>query len=84
VLDRGLSRKNILLENKDQEFAWCVCNKPLRNEIPAPATAAFHVRRTEGTMPTGKSFSAFQKLWTPAPKRVSAIFGADSFFGDPA
>ena len=27
-------------------------------------------------MPTGKSFSAFQKLCTPAPKRVRAIFGA--------
>src|SRR5262245_39527216 len=39
-------------------------------------TASFHVRRTEGTMPTGRSFSAFQKLWTPAPKRVRAIFGA--------
>jgi hypothetical protein len=27
-------------------------------------------------MPTGKSVSAFQKLWTLAPKRVRAIFGA--------
>ena len=35
MLGRGLSRKNILLENKDQEFAWCVCNKPLRSKIPA-------------------------------------------------
>jgi hypothetical protein len=41
-----------------------------------PTTASFQVRRTEGAMPTGKSFSAFQKLWTPAPKRVRAIFGA--------
>jgi hypothetical protein len=31
---------------------------------------------TDGTMPTGKSFSAFQKLCTPAPNRVMAIFGA--------
>ena len=41
-----------------------------------PTTASFHVRSTDGAMPTGKSFSAFQKLWTPAPKRVRAIFGA--------
>jgi hypothetical protein len=45
-----------------------------------PNTASFHVRSTDGAMPTGKSFSAFQKLCTPAPKRVRAIFGADSFF----
>ena len=31
---------------------------------------------TEGTMPAGKSFSGFQKLCTPAPKRVMPIFGA--------
>jgi len=27
-------------------------------------------------MPAGKSFSGFQKLCTPAPKRVIATFGA--------
>ena len=36
-------------------------------------TASFHDLITDGTMPTGKSFSAFQKLCTPAPKRVMAI-----------
>src|SRR5262249_7418320 len=65
VLGRGLSRKNILLENKDQEFTWCVCNKPLRSKIPA-RDRIVHVRRTQETMPTGKSVSAFQKLCTPA------------------
>src|SRR5688572_735999 len=39
-------------------------------------TASFHDLITDGTMPTGRSFSAFQKLCTPAPKRVMAIFGA--------
>jgi hypothetical protein len=48
-----------------------------------PATiASFQVRRTEGTMPT-KSFSAFQKLCAPAPKRVRAIFGAGFIFRNP-
>jgi hypothetical protein len=41
-----------------------------------PVTALFQLFNTDGTIPTGKSFSAFQKLWTPAPKRVNAIFGA--------
>ena len=27
-----------------------------------PTTVSFQVRRTEGAIPTGKSFSAFQKL----------------------
>jgi hypothetical protein len=39
-------------------------------------TASFHDLIIDGTIPTGKSFSAFQKLCTPAPKRVMAIFGA--------
>jgi hypothetical protein len=34
-------------------------------------------------MPTGKSVSAFQKLWTLAPKRVRAIFGAGFIFRKP-
>lgn len=41
-----------------------------------PITASFHDLITDGTMPAGKSFSGFQKLCTPAPKRVIATFGA--------
>jgi hypothetical protein len=46
-------------------------------------TASFHDLITDGTMPTGRSFSAFQKLCTPAPKRVMAIFGAGFILRNP-
>jgi hypothetical protein len=48
---------------------------PYESKYP-PITASFHDFITDGTMPTGRSFSTFQKLCTPAPKRVMAILGA--------
>ena len=47
----------------------------LKNEI-ALITAWFHDLITEGTMPTGRSFSAFLKLRTAASSEWMATWGA--------
>ena len=48
---------------------WPRIGSRLCNKIPyPPTTASFLDLITDGTMPAGKSFSGFQKLYTPAPK----------------
>src|SRR5215475_13055340 len=74
--------KIFFLRTRIKSLPGAYAISPYEAKYP-PATASFHVRRTEGTMPTGQILLRCPKAVHAGPKRVRAILGAGFIFRRP-